>query len=53
MVGRTLSHYKVLEELSRGGIGIVYLALDLKLDREVVLKVLRLELVADPTQTGR
>ncbi len=47
MIGRTLSHYKVLEELSRGGMGIVYRALDVKLDREVALKVLPPELVAD------
>ena len=48
MIGRILSHYKVLEELSRGGMGIVYRALDVKLDREVALKVLPPELVADP-----
>ena len=35
MIGRTLFHYKVLEEISRGGMGIVYKALDLKLNREV------------------
>ena len=44
MVGCTLSHYEVLEELSRGSIGIVYCALDLKHDREVVLPP---ELAAD------
>jgi Tol biopolymer transport system component/serine/threonine protein kinase len=53
MIGRTLSHYRVLEELSRGGMGIVYRALDLKLDREVALKVLPPELVADPERKRR
>jgi hypothetical protein len=33
LIGRTLSHYKVLAEISRGGMGIVYRALDVKLNR--------------------
>ncbi len=53
MLGRTLSHYKVLEEISRGGMGIVYKALDLKLNREVALKVLPPELVSDPDRKRR
>ncbi len=40
MVGRTLSHYKVLEKIGEGGMGEVYLAQDAKLDREVAIKVL-------------
>jgi len=53
MIGRTLSHYKVLEEISRGGMGIVYKALDLKLNREVALKVLPPELVSDSDRKRR
>jgi serine/threonine protein kinase len=53
VIGRILSHYKVLEELSRGGMGIVYRALDVKLDREVALKVLPPELVAEPERKRR
>jgi serine/threonine protein kinase len=53
MIGRVLSHYEVREEISRGGMGIVYRALDLKLNREVALKVLPPELVADAERRRR
>ncbi len=53
MIGRTLSHYKILSEISRGGMGIVYRAVDVNLDREVALKVLPPELVADPERKRR
>ena len=53
MVGRTLSHYKVLGEIGRGGMGIVYRALDLRLKREVAVKVLPSELVSDEDRKHR
>jgi len=53
MIGKTLSHYKVLEKIGQGGMGEVYRAEDTNLSRDVAIKVLPEQFTQDPQRLAR
>ena len=52
-IGQTISHFKIVEKIGEGGMGKVFLAEDLTLDRKVALKFLPDAFTSDPERMAR
>jgi serine/threonine protein kinase len=53
VIGQTVGHYRIESKVAEGGMGVVYRAVDVHLDRPVAIKVLRPDAVADPERRRR